>query len=74
MTLQQLTQKYWMENTGLLVVCGNVPTNIGTILVDYFLCGGKVLSLCSDILNIVLPNYRTAEVMQNLSVKFEYMY
>ncbi|XP_020713946.1 biotin--protein ligase isoform X1 [Ceratitis capitata] len=72
MTLQQLTQKYWMENTGLLVVCGNVPTNIGTILVDYFLCGGKVLSLCSDILNIVLPNYRTAEVRENELVQFSY--
>ncbi|XP_069968909.1 uncharacterized protein Hcs isoform X2 [Bactrocera oleae] len=72
MTPQQLTQKYWMENTGLLVVCGNVPTNVGEILVDYFLCGGRVLSLCSDILNFVLPNYRTAEVRENELVQFSY--
>ncbi|XP_054733910.1 biotin--protein ligase [Anastrepha obliqua] len=72
MSLQQLTQKFWMENTALLVVCGTVPTNIGEILVDYFLCGGKVLSLCSDILNFVLPNYRTAEVRENELVQFSY--
>uniref|UniRef100_A0A034W455 Biotin--protein ligase n=1 Tax=Bactrocera dorsalis TaxID=27457 RepID=A0A034W455_BACDO len=72
MTPQQLTQKYWMKNTGLLVVCGNVSTNVGEILVDYFLCGGRVLSLCSDILNFVLPNYRTAEVRENELVQFSY--
>ncbi|XP_067648145.1 uncharacterized protein Hcs isoform X2 [Eurosta solidaginis] len=72
MTPQQLEQKYWMENTALMVVCGTVPTNIGEILVDYFLCGGKVLSLCSDILNFVLPNYRTAEVRENELVQFSY--
>lgn len=72
LTPQQLTQKYWIENTGLLVVCGNVAKNIGEILVDYFLCGGKVFSLCSDILNFVLPNYRTAEVRENELVQFSY--
>ncbi|XP_029405948.2 uncharacterized protein LOC105225980 isoform X1 [Bactrocera dorsalis] len=72
MTPQQLTQKYWMKNTGLLVVCGNVSTNVGEILVDFFLCGGRVLSLCSDILNFVLPNYRTAEVRENELVQFSY--
>ncbi|XP_017467645.1 PREDICTED: uncharacterized protein LOC108360017 isoform X2 [Rhagoletis zephyria] len=72
MSPQQLSQQFWMENTALLVVCGTVPTNIGEILVDYFLCGGKVLSLCSDILNFVLPNYRTAEVRENELVQFSY--
>jgi len=59
---QQAAQKYWTEQTALLVVCGSVAHGIGQILVDYFLQGGKVLSLCSDILHFVLPNYRTAEV------------
>lgn len=59
---QQAAQKYWTEQTALLVVCGSVAPGIGQVLVDYFLQGGKVLSLCSDILHFILPNYRTAEV------------
>lgn len=62
LTPQQASQKYWIEQTALLVVCGSVVPAIGQILVDYFLHGGKVLGLCSDILHFILPNYRTAEV------------
>lgn len=62
LTPQQAAQKYWIEQTALLVVCGSVAPAIGQILVDYFLHGGKVLGLCSDILHFILPNYRTAEV------------
>lgn len=62
LTPQQAGQKHWLEQTALLVVCGSVAPAIGQILVDYFLHGGKVLSLCSDILHFILPNYRTAEV------------
>lgn len=64
LTPQQAAQKYWIEQTALLVVCGSVAPAIGQILVDYFLHGGKVLGLCSDILHFILPNYRTAEVSQ----------
>ena len=59
---QQVDEKHWIENTALLVVCGSVISNLGEILGDYFLHGGKVLSLCSDILHFILPTYRTAEV------------
>ncbi|XP_039490165.1 biotin--protein ligase isoform X2 [Drosophila santomea] len=69
---QQVAQKYWMEQTALLVVCGSVAPGIGQILVDYFLQGGKLLSLCSDILHFVLPNYRTAEVREHELVQFSY--
>ncbi|KMZ01630.1 biotin--protein ligase isoform X1 [Drosophila simulans] len=69
---QQAAQKYWTEQTALLVVCGSVAPGIGQILVDYFLQGGKVLSLCSDILHFVLPNYRTAEVREHELVQFSY--
>ncbi|XP_017044233.1 biotin--protein ligase isoform X2 [Drosophila ficusphila] len=69
---QQAAQKYWTEQTALLVVCGSVAPGIGQILVDYFLQGGKVLSLCSDILHFILPNYRTAEVREHELVQFSY--
>ncbi|XP_043652559.1 biotin--protein ligase isoform X2 [Drosophila teissieri] len=69
---QQAAQKYWTEQTALLVVCGSVAPGIGQILVDYFLQGGKLLSLCSDILHFVLPNYRTAEVREHELVQFSY--
>ncbi|XP_022223882.2 biotin--protein ligase [Drosophila obscura] len=69
---QQAAQKHWTEQTALLVVCGSVSPAIGQILVDYFLHGGKVLSLCSDILHFILPNYRTAEVREHELVQFSY--
>ncbi|XP_034132628.1 biotin--protein ligase isoform X5 [Drosophila guanche] len=69
---QQAAQKHWTEQTALLVVCGSVSPGIGQILVDYFLHGGKVLSLCSDILHFILPNYRTAEVREHELVQFSY--
>lgn len=55
-------KKCWPDTTALLVVCGSISNTMGEIFVDYFLRGGKVLSLCSDILHFILPNYRTAEV------------
>lgn len=54
--------KIWIDNATLLVVCGNVPKEVGKILLDYFLHGGKMLCLCSDVLHIVLSTYRMAEV------------
>ncbi|XP_030376572.1 biotin--protein ligase isoform X2 [Scaptodrosophila lebanonensis] len=72
LTTQQVAQKYWLEQTALLVVCGAVVPSIGEILVDYFLHGGKLLSLCSDILHFILPNYRTAEVREHELVQFSY--
>ncbi|KAH8291814.1 hypothetical protein KR054_000989 [Drosophila jambulina] len=69
---QQAAQKHWTEHTALLVVCGSVAPGIGQVLVDYFLQGGKVLSLCSDILHFILPNYRTAEVREHELVQFSY--
>ncbi|XP_023176975.2 biotin--protein ligase isoform X3 [Drosophila hydei] len=72
LTPQQAGEKHWLEQTALLVVCGSVAPSIGQILVDYFLHGGKVLSLCSDILHFILPNYRTAEVREHELVQFSY--
>lgn len=63
MTQQQVEQKHWLNSTALLVVCGSVANAMGELFVDYFLHGGKVLSLCSDVLHFILPTYRTAEVI-----------
>ncbi|XP_062122556.1 biotin--protein ligase isoform X1 [Drosophila sulfurigaster albostrigata] len=72
LTPHQAAQKYWIEQTALLVVCGSVAPGIGQVLVDYFLQGGRVLSICSDILHFILPNYRTAEVREHELVQFSY--
>ncbi|XP_037948879.1 biotin--protein ligase isoform X2 [Teleopsis dalmanni] len=72
MTTEQVEKKFWVDNTALLVVCGTVALNIGEIFVDYFLHGGRVLSLCSDILHFILPTYRTAEVREHELVQFSY--
>ena len=69
---QQVKTKIWFDNTILLVVCGTITDDIKNILLDYFLIGGKMFSLCSDLLNIVLPNYHTAEVREHELVQFSY--
>lgn len=72
LTQKQLGTNVWIENTTLLVVCGTVHSNVGKILLDFFLKGGKMLCLCSDLLHVVLPTYRTAEVRENELVRFSY--
>lgn len=73
LTPQQVKTKIWIDNTTLLVVCGYVAPDIGEILTEYFLRGGKMLSLCSDVLHIVLPSFRThAEVREHELVQFSY--
>lgn len=69
---EQLKTNIWIDNTTLLIVCGPISTQLGSILMEYFLCGGKMLCLCSDVLNMVLPIYRTAEVRENELVQFSY--
>ncbi|XP_055375458.1 biotin--protein ligase isoform X2 [Condylostylus longicornis] len=72
LTLQQIAEKIWADNTFLLIVCGTIENQFGEILLDYFLRGGRMLSLCSDVLHIVLPTYRTAEVREHELVQFSY--
>lgn len=69
---EQLKSSFWIDNTTLLIVCGPISSTLGSILMEYFLCGGKMLCLCSDVLNMVLPMYRTAEVRENELVQFSY--
>lgn len=63
--------KIWIENTTLLVVCGNVPSSVGKILLDYFLNGGNMLCICSDVLHIIIPTFRMAEVSKLSSSKIK---
>ncbi|XP_037897765.1 biotin--protein ligase isoform X2 [Glossina fuscipes] len=72
LTEEIVEKKCWPDTTFLLVVCGPIPAAFGEIFVDYFLRGGKVLSLCSDVLHFILPNYRTAEVREHELVQFSY--
>lgn len=69
---EQLKSSIWIDNTTLLIVCGPTSPQVGSILMEYFLCGGKMLCLCSDVLNMVLPIYRTAEVREQELVQFSY--
>ncbi|CRK91616.1 CLUMA_CG005270, isoform A [Clunio marinus] len=70
---QQVRNQIWLDNTTLLVVCGSVNgSDIGSIFLEYFFKGGKVLCLCSDLLGHVLPTYHTAEVREHELVQFSY--
>lgn len=69
---EQLKTTFWIDSTTLLIVCGPTSHVIGSILMEYYLSGGKMLCLCSDVLNMVLPIYRTAEVREHELVQFSY--
>ncbi|XP_055701269.1 biotin--protein ligase isoform X2 [Phlebotomus papatasi] len=72
LTASQVKSRIWMENTTLLVVCGSVADGVAATLQEFFLNGGKMLCLCSDLIHIVLPTYRTAEVREHELVQFSY--
>lgn len=73
LTPQQVTSRIWMDNARLLIVCGSANgTEIGHCFMDFFIKGGKVLCLCSDLLGLVLPTYHTAEVREHELVQFSY--
>ncbi|XP_068212277.1 serine-rich adhesin for platelets-like isoform X1 [Palaemon carinicauda] len=76
-TLYQLTDEMafkspWSGSTTLLVVCGDVPAHISTAFIRYLLQGGRVLSICSDFLNMAVPLFGTVEVQEQAVVSVSY--
>lgn len=61
-----------MDQTVLVIVCGNVGSEISSQLVEYMVRGGQLLALCSDILHTLLPSFKTAEVREHELVRFSY--
>lgn len=73
LTPHQAKAKHWIENTTLLVVCGYVSQDIGDSFTEYFLNGGYMISVCSDLLHSILPTFRShAEVREHELVQFSY--
>lgn len=73
LTAAEVRHQVWIDNTTMLVVCGSVAADVGAQLTEFFLRGGRMLSLCSDVLHIVLPAFRThAEVREHELVQFSY--
>lgn len=66
------TYKMWVDEVSLVVLCGNVGAEFAAQLVEYIIQGGKLLALCSDMLHILLPSFKTAEVRENELVHFSY--
>ncbi|XP_063696404.1 biotin--protein ligase isoform X2 [Culicoides brevitarsis] len=72
LTTEDVKSQVWIDNATLVVVCGSVPKQVQNIILDYFLKGGKMFCLCSDVLHIILPVYRIAEVREHELVQFTY--
>lgn len=73
LNLTQMLTSSWLNQTTLLVVCGSVPTSLSPILLQYVLNkGGMLMCLCSDLLGVFLPIFRTAEVRPDQLVTFSY--
>ncbi|KAK4319414.1 hypothetical protein Pmani_009649 [Petrolisthes manimaculis] len=62
----------WCGSTTLLVVCGDVPAHISTAFIRYLLQGGRILSICSDFLNMAIPLFGTVEVQEQAVVSVSY--
>ncbi|XP_076242598.1 holocarboxylase synthetase-like protein isoform X2 [Calliopsis andreniformis] len=72
LSLDEAHHNAWIQNAALVVVCGNVDSEIGRQIIEYVLHGGKLLALCSDVLHILLPLFKTEEVRENELVYFSY--
>nr|XP_019533306.2 biotin--protein ligase isoform X1 [Aedes albopictus] len=55
-TERQIEARAWIDSTALVMVHGEVGGTVANAVLDYFLGGGKVLAVCSDLLRRVLPN------------------
>ncbi|XP_015836200.1 biotin--protein ligase isoform X2 [Tribolium castaneum] len=62
----------WDKSTVLVVVCGGVPPDLTANLIQYFLTGGQLLCICSDLMYSVLYTFTTAEVREHELVRFSY--
>ncbi|XP_053671871.1 biotin--protein ligase [Anopheles nili] len=71
-TTAQALARSWQQSTVLIIVAGSLDINVRKILLDYFLHGGVVFSLCSDLLDIILPDSKTAEIRERELVSFSY--
>ncbi|KAG8039225.1 hypothetical protein G9C98_003532 [Cotesia typhae] len=72
LTPEDARRDVWKDQANLVVVCGNVDSEIASQLVNYIVEGGKLLALCSDALHILLPSFKTAEVREHELVRFSY--
>lgn len=72
LSLEDARKDHWIDQANLLIVCGNVDSEIASQIIEYIVKGGKVLTLCSDALNHLLPSFKTAEVRENELVRFSY--
>lgn len=62
----------WVNQVALVVVCGNILNNAADRILEYIIHGGKVLALCSNMLYILLPSFKTAEMRENELVCLSY--
>jgi biotin--protein ligase len=70
--MQDAQKDIWMDQANLIIVCGNVEPVVAAQVVEYIVRGGKLLALCSDILKIFIPAFKTAEIRENELVRFSY--
>ncbi|KFB52443.1 AGAP001481-PA-like protein [Anopheles sinensis] len=71
-TTAQAMAGNWQQSTVLIIVAGTLDVDVRKVLLDYFLHGGIVFSLCSDLLDSILPDSKTAEIRERELVSFSY--
>ncbi|XP_053697240.1 biotin--protein ligase [Sabethes cyaneus] len=59
-TKQQVKTKTWPESTNLFLVHGAVESDLAKEFLDYFLLGGRLICICSNLRSFLLPSYNSA--------------
>ncbi|XP_050436553.1 biotin--protein ligase [Adelges cooleyi] len=74
LSLERMLRSPWTSQATMVVIYGSVPKGLYPLLEYYLLVeGGRVLSLCSDLLGTFLPSaYSMAEVRHDEIVNFTY--
>ncbi|RZF32709.1 hypothetical protein LSTR_LSTR004137 [Laodelphax striatellus] len=68
LNLSQMSTSPWLNQATLVVVAGNVPASLVPRLQTYVMeANGKLLSICSDLIQTFLPDFQASNVKGELS-------
>lgn len=70
-TKAQIEANAWPDSTVLLVVHGSVESTVTKVFLDYFLKGGKLLSICSDLLELIISKCKETRGIELVTVTYE---
>ncbi|XP_065080432.1 biotin--protein ligase [Ochlerotatus camptorhynchus] len=68
----QVEAQAWPESTALLLIHGTLDRSVAEVFLNYFINGGKLLGLCSGLVEVILPNLVKNERLGTENVSLNY--